>query len=72
MKIDPGKMVQARIDKGLNATTASVEAKISRTQLYRLEHGVSTRPQVETLSKLADLYDKNINYFLVREEQTNG
>jgi len=65
MNVDTQKLIEARVESGMNIEEIVEKADISRATLWRIESGKS-RPTAKTLNKLCGFYDKPTDYFFRR------
>ena len=65
MNVDIQKLIEARVESGMNIEEIVEKADISRATLWRIENGKS-RPTAKTLSQLCEVYNKRANYFFRR------
>lgn len=65
MNIDIQKLIEARVESGMNIEEIVEKADISRATLWRIESGKS-KPTAKTLNKLCEFYNKRADYFFRR------
>jgi transcriptional regulator with XRE-family HTH domain len=61
LRVNARYLQLARFNAGLRVSVAAERAGISAVYLYQLENGTKDRPSAEVLSKLADLYDCDVD-----------
>jgi len=62
------KLKQRRMKKGLSLQQVADEVGVSKAHIYELELNKVKNPSVETLKKLASLFEMPLSYFLDEDE----
>lgn len=62
------KLKQRRMKKGWSLQQVADEVDVSKAHIYELELNKVKNPSVETLKKLAKLFDMPLSYFLDDDE----
>jgi len=62
------KLKQSRMGKGWSLQQVADEVGVSKAHIYELELNKVKNPSVETLKKLAKLFEKPLSYFLDDDE----
>ncbi len=63
------KLKKLRMDKGLSLQQAADAIGVSKAHIYELELNKVKNPSVETLKKLAKLFDTPLAYFVDKNEK---